>query len=132
VSDNKQVIRKLYNEGFNTGDVDLMKALVADDFQGSRGEKGPDEFVASIASLRKGFPDVRFTIEDLIAEEDRVAVRWRFEATHSGPFAGTPATGKAVTQTANVIYQLRDGRITRAWQQVDRLGLLQQIGAVAV
>ncbi|MDB5910897.1 MAG: hypothetical protein JWP34_5011 [Massilia sp.] len=70
---------------------------------------------------------MHFEIEDLFGEADGVAARWRFQATHGGPFLGTAATNKPVEQTANVIYQFRDGKISRAWVQVDRLGLLQQM-----
>jgi len=81
------------------------------------------------AAARRG--DVRFTIEDLIAEGDRVVVRWRWRATHAGTFNGHPATGKAVSNTGTVIYQLAGDKIVRAWLEADRLGVLQQIGAVA-
>ena len=74
---------------------------------------------------------MRFTIEDLIAEGDRVVVRWRWRATHAGTFNGHPATGKAVSNTGTVIYQLAGDKIVRAWLEADRLGVLQQIGAVA-
>ncbi|MFD2270741.1 ester cyclase [Undibacterium arcticum] len=127
---NKLLVRRLYEDCINPGNLDLLTELIADDFIGSRGEKGPSEFANTIAALRNGFPDVQFEVEDLIAEGDRVAARWKFQATHSGPFAGVAASQVQVTQTANVIYQIRDGKITRAWLQVDRLGLLQQIGAL--
>ncbi|RLM52932.1 hypothetical protein DVK02_15610, partial [Halobellus sp. Atlit-31R] len=63
-------------------------------------------------------------------EGDRVAVRWTFRAPHDGRFAGLPPTHALVSQEGHVIYQLRDGQIVRAWLQADRLGVLQQIGAL--
>lgn len=125
---NKQLVRRLYEDCFNTGNLDLLPELLAADFLGSRGERGPAEFAQTVKGLRAGFPDVYFEIEDLIAEDDRVAARWLFRATHLGSFAGVAATGRRVTQTANVIYEVREGKLSRAWLQADRLGLLQQIG----
>lgn len=127
MSDHHALIRALYEEGFNQGRLELLERLCASDFLASPGDKGLAAFAQGVAALRAGFPDVRFEIEDLFGTGDRVAVRWRFEATHAGPFQGHAATGRPVTQTANVIYQFKDGKIWRAWIQVDRLGLLQQI-----
>ncbi|MFO6419792.1 ester cyclase [Hylemonella sp. W303a] len=125
--DHQAVIRQLYEEGFNQGRLESLDPLCAPDFLASPGDKDLASFVQGVAALRVGFPDVRFEIEDCFGEGDRVAVRWRFDATHAGPFQGHAATGRRVTQTANVIYQFKDGKIWRAWIQVDRLGLLQQL-----
>ena len=131
LENNKLLVRRLYEDCINPGKVELLAQLLADDFVGSRGEKGPSEFANTIVALRKGFPDIRFELEDLIAEGDRVAVRWKFQATHMGAFVGVPPSRKQVTQTAIVIYQVREGKLIQAWLQADRLGLLQQIGALA-
>lgn len=128
---NKQIVRCLYEDCFNTGNLDLVQVLIAGDFVSNRGEHGQAEFADNISSLRKAFPDVQFRIEDLFGEGDRIAVRWTFHATHGGPFAGVAATHKAVVQNGTVIYQLSNGKISHAWVQVDRLGLMQQIGAVS-
>lgn len=127
---NQQLVRRLYEACFNTGKLDLVSELIATDFSSNRGEHGQAEFAANIAGLRKAFPDVRFVIEDIFGAADRVAVRWSFTATHNAPFAGIAATGKAVTQQGNVIYQIRDGKIAQAWVQIDRLALMQQLGAL--
>jgi len=126
---NKKRVRTLY-EHINARALDALQALVAPDFTGPRGERGPLEFRASIEIVLTGFPGVRFELHDVIAEDDRVAVRWTFRAPHDGRFAGMAPTHALVTQEGNVIYQLRDGLLVRAWVQVDRLGVLQQIGAL--
>ncbi|VXB47126.1 ester cyclase [Massilia sp. 9I] len=126
---NKQLVRDLY-DCINTRRLDEMEALIAPDFTGPRGERGPAEFRANIATVLTGFPGVRFELHDVFAEGDRVAVRWTFRAPHDGRFAGLPPTHALVTQEGNVIYQLRDRQIVRAWLQADRLGVLQQIGAL--
>lgn len=132
IENNKLLIRRLYEDCINRGNLGLLTELIADDFVGSPGAQGAAEFAKGVTAVRNGFPDVLFEVEDLIAEGDRVAVRWTFRATHGGPFAGKPASHARVTQTGNVFFQIRDGKIARAWVQVDRLGLLQQIGALPV
>jgi len=129
VAYNKTLVRRLY-ECINARKLDEMQALIAPDFTGPRGEHGPAEFRAAIETVLTGFPGVRFELHELFGEGDRVAVRWIFRAPHAGRFAGLPPTHTLVTQEGHVIYQLRDGQVVRAWLQVDRLGVLQQIGAL--
>lgn len=126
---NKKLVRTLYDH-INARELDAMQALVAPDFVGPSGEQGPAQFRATIEALLTGFPEVRFELHDVFAEDDRVAVRWTFRAPHNGRFAGMPPTHAMVTQQGHVIYQLREGQLARAWLQVDRLGVLQQIGAL--
>jgi steroid delta-isomerase-like uncharacterized protein len=127
---NKKLVERLYAECINAGNLDSLQQLVSDDFVGSRGEKGPFEFGRTITMVRTGFPDAHFTLEDTIAENDRVVARWKMEGTHGGPFAGIPASHNPVKHSAIVIYQIRDAKIVRAWLQPDTLGLMQQIGAI--
>jgi predicted ester cyclase len=127
---NKALVRTLYEDCINGRDLDRLDTLIAPDFVGARGERGPREFRATIEAVLTGFPAVRFDVHDLIGEADRVAVRWTFRAVHGGRFVGRKPSLAEVTQEGNVIYQLRDGLIVRAWLQADRLGVLQQIGAV--
>jgi steroid delta-isomerase-like uncharacterized protein len=128
--ENKQRVERLYRDCVNPGRIDLLEEFIDEDFVGSRGEKGPEEYKKTIAAVKTGFPDAEFSIEDLIAEGDRVVARWRMKGTQLGPFAGFPASGKPVSQTAIVIYQFRKTKIVRAWLQSDSLGLMQQIGAI--
>jgi predicted ester cyclase len=74
-----------------------------------------------------GFPDGRTTIEDLIAEEDRVTKRWAYQGTHTHEWNGIPPTGKRVTVTGITIYRLEGGKIAECWWGYDVLGLLQQL-----
>jgi predicted ester cyclase len=83
-----------------------------------------------ISPLRQGFPDLRFIIQDMVAEGSRVVVRWTSQGTHRGMFAGTAPTGRQVSNEGIGIYRVEDGKIVESWSQVDRLGVLQQIGAV--
>ena len=127
---NKALVRALYEDCINGRDLDRLETLVAPDFIGARGERGPREFRATIEAVLTGFPGVRFELHDVFGEDDKVAVRWTFRAVHGGRFVGLAPSHADVTQEGNVIYQVRAGRITRAWLQADRLGVLQQIGAL--
>ena len=127
---NKELIRALYEDCINMRNLDQLERLIAQDFTGTKGERGPLGFRATIETVLAGFPGVRFKIHDLFGEGDKVAVRWTFRAAHEGMFVGLPPGYASVTQEGNVIYQVRDGQIVRAWLQADRLGVLQQIGAV--
>ncbi|MFZ6679713.1 ester cyclase [Undibacterium sp. Tian12W] len=124
---NLQLVRRLYEDCFNTGNLDLVPQMIVTDFVSNRGEHGQVEFAANIAGLRKAFPDMCFVVDDIFGAADRVAVRWSFSAIHSGAFAGFPATGKAVRQQGNVICRVTNSKIAQAWVQIDRLGLIQQL-----
>ena len=127
---NKALVRALYEDCINKRNLEQLATLIAPDFIGTRGERGPDAFRATIETVLTGFPDVRFEIHDLFGEGEKVAARWTFRAIHGGRFVDLPPSHVDVIQEGNVIYQVRGGRIVRAWLQADRLGVLQQIGAV--
>ena len=81
--------------------------------------------------LRSGFPDFQATMEDLLAEGDKVALRFTFRGTHQGEFLGIAPTGKQVTMVGIDIFRIADGRIVELWgQEEDVLGMMQQIGAI--
>lgn len=126
---NKQVVRRLYDECINPGRLDLLTELVSDDFVGPQGAHGSAGFAAAISGLRAAFPDIKVTVEDVIAEGDRVTVRSSWQATHTGTFRGIPPTGKRITNTSITIYQLADHKLVHSWIESDRLGTLQQMGA---
>ena len=125
---NKQLVRRIYEDCINSGKMELLTDLISEDYAGPNGQRGVAGFADNIAALRKGFPDIQFTIEDLVAENDRVTVRWHWKGTHSGPFAGFPASQNQVTNDGIAIYQVKDNKIIRSWLQTDRLGALQQMG----
>jgi predicted ester cyclase len=76
------------------------------------------------------FPDMHYTVEDLIAEGDKVVCRWTVRATHQGEFMGVPATGKVVTWTGISITRFAGGKDVEDWESFDMLGLMQQLGAI--
>jgi steroid delta-isomerase-like uncharacterized protein len=125
----KAIVNWLFAKCLNQGDLSVADQLVSPDFTGPAG-KGPEGFKAIILPLRQGFPDLRFTIHDMVAEGSRVVVRWTSHGTHRGMFAGTAPTGRQVSNEGIGIYRIEDGKIVESWSQVDRLGVLQQIGAL--
>ncbi len=92
--------------------------------------RGPVGFKQFYNSLRLAFPDLRYTVDDVIAEGDRVVVRWNWQCTHRGEFMGVAATGKRATVTGMAIYRVADGQCVERWVELGLLGLLHQLGAV--
>jgi predicted ester cyclase len=127
---NKHIIRSLYEDCINTGALERLDELVAPGYVGPQGEAGPDGFRKTIQGLRAGIPDIRFTIDELIAEGDGVAVRWTWRGTHTGPLRCLEPSQKPVTNAGIALYHLNDGKIVRAALQTDRVGFLQQIGVL--
>src|SRR5215217_5713347 len=124
VEENKALVRREQAELWNrTGDLDAAEELFAAD----QAEAAKQE----AADFRRGFPDVISTIEDLIAEGDKVVARWRSRATHQGDYMGIPPTGKEVQFTGISVYRIEEGKIAESWTVEDQFGLMRQIGAVA-
>jgi len=92
--------------------------------------RGPAGYLAIIQMMRGGFPDIQWTLEEMVAEGDKVAARFTMRGTHLGTFFGAPSTGKKIAVQALNIYRLSGGQIIEETGQPDLLGLLQQIGAV--
>ena len=92
--------------------------------------RGPAGYLAIIGMMRGGFPDIQWTLEEVIAEGDKVAARFTMRGTHRGPFFGVPPTGKTIAVQAMNFYRLSGGQFVEERGQPDLLGLLQQIGAV--
>ena len=91
---------------------------------------GPAGYLAIIEMMRDGFPDIQWSLEELVAEADKVAARFTMRGTHRGPFLGVPPTGRSITVAALNLYKFADGKVVEKFGQPDLLGLLQQIGAV--
>jgi steroid delta-isomerase-like uncharacterized protein len=118
---------------WNQGHFDVADELLASDFAGhsSMAEtRGSEEAKQFFVSLRAAFPDIHFTIEDQIAEGDKVVSRWRASATHIGEFQGIPPTGKAGIITGITINRLANGKVVEGWTNLDELGLMQQLGVI--
>jgi steroid delta-isomerase-like uncharacterized protein len=128
---NKATIRKLFEVILNTRKLELLDQVVADEFRGPHEMKGAAGFAATVKPVIAAFPDIKWTIEDIIAEGDKVVVRWSWKGTNENSFDGFPASNKAVTHHAIHIFQFSGGKIINAWMQSDRLGFYQQIGVIS-
>ena len=119
----KALVRREQVELWNdTGNVDAAEELFAPDYVEAAKQEAAD--------FRRGFPDVVSTIEDLIAEGDKVVARWRSRATHRGEYMGIPPTGKEVEFTGISVYRIEGGKIAESWNSEDQFGLMRQIGAI--
>jgi steroid delta-isomerase-like uncharacterized protein len=127
---NAGIVRRLYEEYLNQNRVEILPELVSEDvvLHSATEERGIAAYTALTGRVRVAFPDMHFALQDVIASDDRVVVRWTADATHSGPLAGVPATGKRVQQRANVIYRFTEGKIVEGWAVVDQVGMLRQLG----
>jgi len=127
---NKQIVRRLYDDYINHGRLDRLGEIVSPDFIGPTEQRGPAGFAAVIAGLRAGFPDIVYTLEEVVAEGDLVAVRWVWRGTHTGQFRSFAPTGKQVVNSGFGIFQITDGKVARASIETDRLGFLLMLGAI--
>ena len=130
--ENKAVVRRGTEEGWNQGNTALFDEFIAADFIGHfpgspiHGLEGYKQFYADIHST---FPDVHYTIEDEIAEGDMVVSHLTSTGTHQGELRGIPPSDKRVTTTGMVIFRFASGKVAEAWYEYDSLGMLEQIGA---
>jgi steroid delta-isomerase-like uncharacterized protein len=132
---NRALIRRLFEEVWNKGNVAAAEAVASPNWiahgnlpgQEMPGLVGVRRF---ISIYRTAFPDMHVTIEDQVAEGDKVVTRWTATATHSGPLMGIPPTGRHVTTSGIGIHRIVDGKIVEQWGTDDTLGLMQQLGVV--
>ena len=131
--ENKALLRRTY-EAVNQGNLTAFFELFTPDFvlhNGAMTIKGLEAFKQIEAMLLTALPDIHYTVEDLIAEGDEVAVRLTVTGTHHGVFLGVPPTGKHTTVTESAISRIVGGKIAEHWSETDMLGFLQQLGAVS-
>lgn len=134
MADAKTLVRRVLEEPWK-GNWDVLDQGVADTYVGydpSQPEpiRGLDGVRANLQQYIDGFADARITVDDQIAEGDKVASRWTGRGTHTGEIAGVPATGKDVTVTGLTISRLEGGKIVEEWTTWDTLGMLVQLGAI--
>ena len=133
--ENKALISRFVEELFNQGNISLANELLAPDFvereQIPPGVPDGREGVKSLTSmLRSAFPDFKATIEDMVAEGDKVVVRMIWSGTHKGEFMGIPASGKSVSIGVIDIIRVNKGKLVEHWGQMDSMGMMQQLGVM--
>ena len=139
LEENKAVIRRYFDEVMGQEDLAAASELVSADYLNHSLANPAIGFVSlrqRITSLRSAFPDAKITLEDLIAEGEKVIARWTLRGTHQGLFHdglvnNVAPTGKPVTMTAISIFRVENGKIVECWSERDRLGRLHQLGVLA-
>jgi predicted ester cyclase len=127
---NKAIMRR-FVEVWNTDNVDLIDEVVAADcVLPNLGVRGAEALKQGVTAFRTTFPDTHLTVEDAIAEGDKVVVRISGSGTHLAELAGIEPTGKKVTWTAIAIGRCVDGKLVEVWSNEDALGRLRQLGAI--
>ena len=125
---NKALVRRFITEVFEQGRDEAVDELCADDFIGHTwGEVDRDGLKAAMERVGKALADAHFAIDDMIAEDDRVAVRVTASARQVGEFMGLPATGRSYEIGEIHIFRLRDGKVTEHWHQYNPGALLKQL-----
>ena len=132
---NKALIGRLIEETFNRGNMSLANEILAPGFVDHEELPGGisndrEGFKTLTTMLRSAFPDFKATIEDILAEGDKVVVRMTWSGTQKGEFMGIPATGKSVSFGVIDIIRIAGGKVVEHWGQMDSMGLMQQIGAI--
>ena len=129
---NKRLVRRFYKEVYGDWNMALVDEVVSPRFTShdwpEDGAHGPLAFRDYYAAIRSAVPDARYEVDDLIAEGDRVVVRWRLLGTHEGDFAGIAPSGKPIVLKGIAIYRLDAGMLMERWVVSDLHGLLEEIG----
>ncbi len=134
VDENKAPIRRLYDEVFARWNLSVIDELIGHEFIGhempTETPRGPVGFKQFYGRLRSAFPDLRYAVDDVIAEGDKVVVRWTWKCTHKGEFMGIAPTGRQATVTGMAIYRFAEGKCVERWVELGLLNLLRELGAV--
>jgi len=129
-NENKKLIRRYIEERWNERKLRLIDELVAPNFllHTPTGDIDLPTFKEAIGGYLQSFPDSHVKLEDVLADGDKVAIRYTFSGTHSADFMGVMATGRRTLCSGMAFYRIVDGRIVEGWFVEDTLGLLQQLG----
>jgi steroid delta-isomerase-like uncharacterized protein len=131
--DNKVAVRRFFEQGWNMGDLAEVKAFLADEFVSHNALdsaiQSSDDYCRALVAYRQTFPDHVTSLEDVIAEGDRVVVRGTDRGTHRGEFMGRAASGRFVTTTWIEIFRMESGKAVEGWLETDTKSLVDQLGS---
>ena len=137
--ENKSIARRFCEETWGKGNLAIVDELASIDLTViypifPEPVKDREKFKSWVANIHAAFPDLQFTIEDIIGEGDKVAISWNAQGTHKGELIppGIAATNKTATWSGIIIYQIADGKVVQEKGHEDALGMLHQIGAIAL
>jgi steroid delta-isomerase-like uncharacterized protein len=136
-SDNKELSGRIFQEVWNERKLEAIDDLIATDYihndtQPVGVRRGIDGYKQFVNLYLEAFPDLRFTIQDVISADDKVVTRWSVTGTHDGDLPGLPRTGRAISLTGITIARVSEGKFVESWNSWDMLGMMQQLGAIPV
>ena len=128
-------VQQKFGSAVNSGELELLRDLIASDVvdhdpapgQGA----GPEGYIRMFAALRTSFPDLAISGDQIVTDEDKIAVAYTMTGTHKGEFLGVAPTGRKIHARGVQIARFQDGKMVERWGSSDQLGILQQIGARA-
>ncbi|MEN8250501.1 MAG: ester cyclase [Bacteroidota bacterium] len=129
-----ETIRIFIEEVFNKGNFSILEEIIHPEYRYSSPEgqlEGIDQLKDLIQGLRKGFPDLNLSIDDLFVADNRTCTRITLTGTHQGKYMGISATEKTIKVTGVVVSRLADGKIIEEWEILDMLSFFQQLGLVS-
>ena len=132
---NKALVRRIFEEGLNQNKPGVFDELIAPSYVNHdlpAPAPGPEGFKMVIGMFLAAFPDMRVTIEDELAEGNKVMTRGYFTGTHKGDFQGIPPTGKQIKVKYIDIWLVENDKLVENWVRLDELGMLQQLGVIPV
>ena len=132
--ENKAIVRRFWGV-WEEGNIDLVDELLAPDYinytpASPDQPTGPEGVKGVVAMFRSAIPDLRVIVEDMIAEGDKVAVRYTLEGTHEGELFGVPPTGRRLSIKSISVERVSDGKIREHWRVTDSLDMMQQLGVI--
>src|SRR5262249_50403484 len=133
--ESKAIARRLYEEAWNRRKLEVVDQLLSPSHAlhepyASGSQIGPQAYKATVMRFQAGLPDLRFTIQDMISEGDKVVVSWIISGTHQGEFYGIAPTNKKVSVEGITIHQIEKGKILESYASWDRLGMMRQVEAI--
>jgi steroid delta-isomerase-like uncharacterized protein len=132
--DNKAIARRIFEEVGSQGNFAVIDEAVSPNFVYRTSAfpefHGPGGFKEFFTEHRKTLPDIHYTVEDMIAEGDKVVARWTATGTHKGDMMGIPPTGKQATVTGITTFRFANGKMVEGLTTWDALGMMQQLGLI--
>jgi steroid delta-isomerase-like uncharacterized protein len=133
--DNKALVRRMYEEVWNKRNLEVAKELISPSHAMQLIDLpdsgiGPEAYARNVVQYVRAFPDLKFTVLDMVAENDKVVALWNISGTHKGEFRGLAATGKKISVDGITISQLASGKIIDSYVSLDLWSMMQQLGVI--
>src|SRR5215213_6975508 len=131
--ENEAIVLRHWEEVVSGGNLDIIDEIFAPDFVAHEADqdiRGPEGVRRFIFMLREAFPDLYVTVEDVIAEDDKVVQRWTGRGTHQGELMGIPPSGNRISVAGITISRFEGGKVAEEWEIYDMMGMMQQLGAL--